>query len=297
MWNSPSKILMVRPAAFGFNAETAENNSFQSRESFSNALVLQQFDHAVLQLRTAGVEVLVIEDLPEPPKPDAIFPNNWFSVVNGQFKRYPMFAANRRLERRDGVKEKIEAFIGRKMELVDWSPYENEGRFLEGTGSLVLDRLYERVYASLSPRTDESLVRQWAAHYDYEAIIFHAHDQEQQAIYHSNVVMGLGEAWAVLCMECVAPEEREMLRTSLQECGKELIEITREQMNAFAGNCMELCNSKGEKLLVMSTTGWNSLHDSQKEKIHSLSTPLLINVSEIERIGGGSIRCMIAELE
>jgi hypothetical protein len=259
--------------------------------------VLQQFDHAVLHLRAAGVEVLVIDDTPTPPKPDAIFPNNWFSVVHGQFQRYPMFAANRRLERRDDVKEKIEAFTGVKLELLDWSPYENEGRFLEGTGSLVLDRLYERVYAALSPRTDEHLVRQWAAHYDYEAVIFHALDLKQQAIYHSNVVMGVGEAWAVLCLECVAPEEREMLRTSLQECGKELIEITFEQMNAFAGNCMELSNGQGEKLLVMSTTGWNSLHPNQKEKIHSLSTPLLINVSEIERIGGGSIRCMIAELE
>jgi hypothetical protein len=297
MWNSPSKILMVRPAAFGYNAETAANNSFQSQAAFSPDLVLQQFDSAVNALREEGIEVLVIDDLLQPPKPDAIFPNNWFSVVQGQFQLYPMFAANRRLERRADVKEKIEAFTGRKMELVDWSLYENEGRFLEGTGSLVLDRLYERVYASLSPRTDESLVRQWAAHYDYEAIIFHAYDGKQQAIYHSNVVLGLGEAWAVLCLECVAPEEHEMLRTSLQECGKELIEITREQMNAFAGNCMELSNGKGEKVMVMSTTGWNSLHDNQKEKIHSLSTPLLINVSEIERIGGGSIRCMIAELE
>jgi hypothetical protein len=297
MWNSPSKILMVRPASFGYNAETAANNSFQNQATFSPDLVLEQFGNALNALRNEGIEVLVIDDLPDPPKPDAIFPNNWFSVVNGKFQLYPMFAPNRKLERRQDMKEKVEAFIGRTLQLEDWSHKENEGIFLEGTGSLVLDRLYERVYASISPRTDKGLVRQWAAHYDYEAIIFQAHDRQQQAIYHTNVVLGLGETWAVVCLECIAPEERKILKRSLQECGKELIEITREQMNAFAGNCMELSNDKGGKLLVMSTTGWSSLHDNQKEKIHSFSTPLIINVSEIERIGGGSIRCMIAELE
>lgn len=297
MWNSPSKILMVRPAAFGYNAETAANNSFQSQAAFSPDLILEQFDNAVNALRNEGIELLVIDDLSHPPKPDAIFPNNWFSVVNGQFQLYPMFAANRRLERRIDVKDQIEAFTGRRLDILDWSPYENEGRFLEGTGSLVLDRLHERVYVSLSPRTDEGLVRQWAAHYDYEAIIFHAYDQKQQAIYHSNVVMGLGEEWAVVCLECVAPDEREMLSTSLQECEKELIEITRIQMNAFAGNCMELSNGKGEKCMVMSFTGWNSLRDTQKTQIEKLCSTLILDVSEIERIGGGSIRCMIAELE
>lgn len=297
MWNSPSKILMVRPAAFGYNVETAANNSFQSQAEFSVDLVLQQFDNAVNALRSEGFELLVIDDLPDPPKPDAIFPNNWFSVVNGQFQLYPMFAPNRRLERRNDVINQAEAFTNRKLELLDWSHFETEGQFLEGTGSLVLDRLYEKVYASLSPRTDESLVRQWAAQYGYEAIVFHAYDEKQQAIYHTNVVMGIGETWAVVCLECVAPDEREMLIESLQECGKKLIEITLEQMNAFAGNCMELGNGEGEKRLVMSTTGWNSLSSDQKSQISCLCSTVLLDVSEIERIGGGSIRCMIAELE
>lgn len=298
----PSTILMVRPAAFGFNTETAKNNFFQSNPSGQSKESIQQnalkeFDAMVAVLQKNGIEVIVIQDSNEPMKPDAIFPNNWVcSLESGKLCVFPMYAKNRREEKRDDIinllTEKY-TFI----DFQDWSEFEAEGRFLEGTGSMMIDQENNIIYACLSERTDASLLEKFANRNGFNAFTFTATDNEGRKIYHTNVMMCLAGQFCILCSESIEDEmERAALKQLLHSTGKKIISIDRVQMNAFAGNMLELKNINGESLLVMSKTAFDSLNTEQLLEIEKFAKPLPIPVPTIEQVEGGSVRCMIAEI-
>jgi hypothetical protein len=296
-----STILMIRPAAFGFNEETASTNFFQHRLSQSSAELqqkaLQEFDAMVQLLKDNGVNVLVAEDTSQPAKPDAIFPNNWISTSpSGTVSIFPMYAPSRRAEKRDDIVKWLAAEFVVK-DLQDWSEYEVEGRFLEGTGSMVIDHDNKMIYASASERTNIAVLEKYAASNKYQAIVFLATDKNYHPVYHTNVVMSLGEDFAVLCEEAI-DEEWELIavRQLLESTGKAIIPITRRQMHSFAGNMLQLQNDKGERLLVMSEAAWQSLRTEQKEMLEAYSKLLPVDVSTIEEVEGGSVRCMMAEV-
>lgn len=296
-----STILMIRPMAFGYNEQTAANNFFQTREGSSQTdaqqqQVLAEFDNMTQQLVDHDIEVIVIEDSADPPKPDAIFPNNWFCTFpSGSFSVFPMYAPNRRPEKRDEVVEWIaENFIVTSFE--DWSEYEAEGHFLEGTGSMVIDHDSNIIYACVSERTSESLLKKFAAAKGFQAISFKAADKNGKPIYHTNVMMCVGEDFAVVCSDAITDEtERIAVTQLLQSTGHELVDISLEQMHSFAGNMLELQNMHGEKFILMSQSAWDSLESSQRERLQSFAKPLAIAVPTIEQ-EGGSVRCMIAEI-
>ena len=296
-----STILMIRPAAFGFNEETATNNYFQSNPDISeeelqkNALI--EFDNMVQTLRSYNINVLVIQDSKEPPKPDAIFPNNWLSTSpDGIVSVFPMYAANRRIEKRDEIVQQLAtAFMVKDVQ--DWSEYEAEGRFLEGTGSMVMDHDNKMIYACVSERTSLSVLEKYAATNRYQAIVFLATDKNGMPVYHTNVMMTLGEDFCVLCEEAIEEEwELIAVRQLLESTNHNIIAITREQMHCFAGNMLPVKNSKGEKYLVLSQTAFNSLRKEQKEMLEAYSTLLPVAVPTIEEVEGGSVRCMMAEI-
>jgi hypothetical protein len=296
-----STILMVRPAAFGFNAETATNNYFQSNPGVSkeelqkNTLV--EFDNMVQALQSHGINVLIIEDTKEPTKPDAIFPNNWLSTSpNGIVSVFPMYAPNRRIEKRDEILEQIaKEFIIRDIQ--DWSEYEAEGRFLEGTGSMVIDYDNKMIYSCVSERTSLSVLEKYAATNGYQAIIFLATDKNGMPVYHTNVMMALGEGFCVLCEEAIEEEwELIAVRQLLESTNHAIIAITRDQMHQFAGNMLQVKNNKGEKFLIMSQAAFNSLRKEQKQMLEAYSTLLPVAVATIEEVEGGSVRCMMAEI-
>jgi hypothetical protein len=294
-----SKVLMIRPLHFMFNAETAVNNSFQVRGDTENLTerAVQEFDVFVLALQKAGIDVTVVEDSPDPHTPDAIFPNNWISFHEGAvYCLYPMFAANRRKERK---KEVIE-LVRRKFhyqQLVDFTGYEADNRFLEGTGSMVLDRDNRIAYACLSPRTDEKVLADFCKKLTYHAAIFHSTDQEGRAIYHTNVMMCVADRYVVICLDSILdPEEKKSVVETIQASGKDIIPISTTQMNHFAGNMLQLENTIGEKILVMSTAAWHSLDSEQKKKLSGYNRILHASLQHIESNGGGSARCMIAEI-
>ncbi len=300
---SARAVLMVRPACFGFNPQTAASNAFQhpggspgGREA--QRLALAEFDALAEALRRAGVEVLIAADTPLPLKPDAIFPNNWVSFhFDGTVALYPMLAPNRRWERREEILEQV-VREGRfhVSRTVDLTHREAEGKFLEGTGSVVLDRTHRVAYASLSPRTDLDVLGEFAQLLDYDLVTFEARDGAAQPVYHTNVVLGLGAGFAVLCGEAIAHvQHREAVLNTLRASGHDIVEISLRQMREFAGNLLEL-ETAGGPVVALSTTAWRSLEAAQRRILESHAAPVTAAIPTIERIGGGGVRCMLAEL-
>lgn len=296
-----STILMVRPAAFGFNEETAANNYFQSNPDIDKEEVQQkalaEFDNMVQMLRNHDINVFIIEDTKEPAKPDAIFPNNWLSTSpNGIVSVFPMYAPNRRIEKRDEILEQVgAAFVIRDVQ--DWTEYEAEGRFLEGTGSMIIDYENKMIYACVSERTSLSVLEKYAATNNFQAIVFLATDKNGMPVYHTNVMMTLGEDFCVLCEEAIEEEwELIAVRQLLESTNHAIIAITREQMHQFAGNMLQVKNNKEEKFLIMSQAAFNSLRKEQKQMLEAYAALLPVAVPTIEEVEGGSVRCMMAEI-
>lgn len=297
---STSHILMIRPVSFGFNEETAASNAFQNRDAVkndANEKAQLEFDGMVNILRENGVEVAVIDDTLEPHTPDSIFPNNWVSFHDdGHIFLYPMQAENRRLERREDIISQLEdEFIAKQ--IIDLSRFENDGKFLEGTGSMVLDRENKIAYACISPRTDREVLNLFCEQAGYKSVIFDAVDEHGKAIYHTNVLMCLGSKFAVICMDSIPnPHEKVMVKDSLLSTHKEIIEISFEQMNQFAGNMLEVKNKAGQSLVVMSQSAYKALDDAQRTVLQQFGKLVYADISTIESIGGGSARCMMAEV-
>ena len=298
-----SNILMIRPVNFGFNPETAESNAFQNadfgkqNENNAQAVALREFDEMVSKLRLAGVNIYVVKDTETPYTPDSIFPNNWISFhANGTLITYPMQAENRRLERREEIIEKISGnfYINRK---IDLSYFEAENKFLEGTGSMVLDRKFKIAYACISPRTHEDVLQEFSSQMSYEIVKFNAVDGSGKQIYHTNVLMCIGDMFAVICLEAIPDlDERLMVRNSLEQSGKRIVEISLDQMNQFAGNMLEIKGNRGEKILVMSSSAYHSLTEQQIDILDDYCTIHHFDLTMIEGNGGGSARCMMAEV-
>ncbi|MBS0388184.1 MAG: amidinotransferase [Proteobacteria bacterium] len=299
-------VLMVRPAAFGYNVQTAASNPHQ-RDRGSDAAAAQaaldEFTGLTQALRSEGVRAVVATDTAQPPKPDAVFPNNWVSFhADGTVVLYPMLAPNRRLERRAELIDqacRAGGFTPRRQ--LDLTAHEQSGRFLEGTGSLVLDHVTRVAYACRSARTDESIALEWARAMDYEAVVFDAVDAHGQAWYHTNVMMWIGSRSAMVCSESIAAADRERVLARLRAAGRELIEIDRAAVNAFAGNMLELATwdeALGDaSVLVMSASARAALAGPLLDRLRGcVDTILAVPVPTIERIGGGSVRCMLAEI-
>lgn len=296
-----NKIMMIRPANFAYNAETAENNSFQTKAKPGDAkkikeLAIEEFDAMVKTLESNGIEVIVIQDTDIPSKPDAVFPNNWISAHGGIVVTYPMFAANRRIERREDIVEKLlDSMKSEKRYSFEY--FEDDDMFLEGTGSMILDRVNKIVYACLSPRTDIRILDKFCVLTGYKGIAFHSFDKGGELIYHTNVMMGLGVDFVVICLDCIKDEkEQKILKKEFLRTGKKIIEITEEQVEQFAGNMLQVLSRDGESHLVMSDAAYNSLTKEQIEEFSVLTNILSIPIPTIEKYGGGSVRCMMAEV-
>jgi len=291
---------MIRPVNFGFNEQTAGSNAFQNRNTEQQQVqdeALKEFDGFVNILRDNGVEVIVIDDTTEPHTPDSIFPNNWVSFhQDGTVFLYPMMAENRRLERREDIISQLEDEFKVK-HVIDLSHFEHEHKFLEGTGSMVLDRENKIAYACLSPRTDKEVLEEFCYNSGYKPVLFHSVDQNGTDIYHTNVLMCIGSSFVVICMDSIKDEaEKEQVLASFKSTQKQVVTITFDQMNHFAGNMLEVQNKEGESLLVMSKSAWDSLGFEQKAILSSFSKPVYADISTIENSGGGSARCMMAEV-
>jgi hypothetical protein len=293
---------MIRPAHFGYNEETAKNNAFQTKTEaidFSNleATARQEFDQMVELLQSKGINVMVIEDTDQPVKPDAVFPNNWISFhENSSIITYPMYAKNRRIERREDIIEKVGQHFNIKNRY-SFEFYEDEDLFLEGTGSMILDRPSKIVYACLSPRTDATLIDKFNVLMGYRSCIFRSVDRSGKDIYHTNVMMALGEDFVVICLESIPDEDsRKELRSLFENTGKQIIEINYAQMEAFAGNMLEVLGSNDKRYLVMSRTAYDSLTNEQIQTLSALTNILAVPIPNIEKHGGGSVRCMMAEI-
>jgi hypothetical protein len=290
---------MIRPVNFGFNAETAVNNAFQveGKDDAAQEKAKQEFEAFAAILQNNDVDVTVIDDSKDPYTPDSIFPNNWISFhEDGTIVLYPMFAVNRRLERKPAVLQEIKnKFIVNKT--IDLSGNENENNFLEGTGSMVLDREKRIAYACLSPRTDYLVLTEFCEKMGYQPEVFDAMDTTGLPIYHTNVMMCVADKYVVICLDAIpAAHERDSVTTTITGSGKEVITITLDQMNHFAGNMLQVNNRKGEKLLVMSSQALNSLTKDQKTTLSTYNTIIHSPLTTIETNGGGSARCMLAEV-
>jgi hypothetical protein len=299
---SAQAILMVRPANFGFNRQTAASNAFQrspdSAQSNYQDLALREFDALSEALQRAGMNVIVADDTQEPIKPDALFPNNWVSFHrDGTVVLYPMLAPNRRTERREEVIRKvIGAGAFRATRTVDLTYRENHGKYLEGTGSLVLDRVHRMAYASLSARTDLDVLGEFAQQLDYELVTFESVDGTGKPVYHTNVMMAIGASFAVVCSASITElRHRDAVHSKLSAAGHEIIDISLEQMHQFAGNLLEL-SAAGSNLIALSTTAWRSLHAQQRRMLERHGRILAADIPVIERCGGGGVRCMLAEV-
>ena len=298
-------ILMIEPVAFGFNTETAVNNYFQQKYTDNSIdiqqLALNEFNLMVETFRAKGINVIVVKDTEQPYTPDSIFPNNWISFhEGGQAVLYPMFAQNRRNERRKDILELIEA-QGKVINNVDdFTFWEEQNQFLEGTGSMVLDRENKIAYAALSERTDKSVFLQFCLVFGYKPVYFSASQlvgEQLLPIYHTNVMMSVADKYALVCINSLEDDkELEMLFDSLEKSGKEVIPISRHQMHCFAGNMLQVQNKQEERFLIMSQTAYDSLQEHQIELLKSYNELIIIPIPTIERIGGGSVRCMIAEI-
>ncbi len=288
---------MVRPARFGFNPQTAETNSFQIPNTNDvHELALQEFDNAVLQFRQAGIHVEVIQDDAANPLPDSIFPNNWFSThPTGQLILYPMMTENRRAERKKEIIELLQK-EHKYNSVTDLSYHELESRYLEGTGSVVIDHETGIVYACISPRTDRDVLLDVCGQLRYIPFVFVAYDRQNKPVYHTNVVMSVGPRVAVCCFDAIHDEnDRNGLWTLLSKSGKTVVPISMAQMESFAGNMLFIQNG-GNNFVAASATAWNSLSENQKQIITADSKPIAVSIPTIEKHGGGSIRCMLAEL-
>jgi len=299
-------ILMIRPVAFRMNEQTAVNNFYQKQLSELTKKdvqerALKEFDVFVQKLRAAGVHVIVVEDTLVPDTPDSIFPNNWISFhEKGTVALYPMFAENRRLERREDILDQLEAEGFEIESIIDYTEAEKENVFLEGTGSLLLDRVNRKAYCALSPRADEDLVIEFCEDLEYTPVIFHAYQTvngERKLIYHTNVMMALGEKFAVICLDAIDDKkERNHLVAQLREDGKEIIAITEEQVNQFAGNMLQVIGKDDQRITVMSEAAFLCLTKEQISRIEASSKILHSDLHTIETAGGGSARCMMAEV-
>ena len=297
-------VLMIRPVRFRTNEETIVNNYFQKGINITqeeiNRKAQQEFDRLVQKLREVGVHVIQVEDIYEQDTPDSIFPNNWISFHNnGDVAIYPMFAENRRRERREDILDIVEE-VGFEIENVfDYTEAENEGIFLEGTGAMVLDRIHRKAYCALSPRASEELFIEFCEDFEYTPVIFRAFqktDGELKPIYHTNVMMALGRTFAIVCLDTIEDKnERKNVLNHLKEDKKEIITISREQVDYYAGNMLEV-KGKEHSYLVMSQTAYQSLTPQQIEAIERHTQILYSDLSTIEICGGGSARCMLAEV-
>ena len=301
MKQSTSNIFLVRPASFNFNKETAVSNTFQNTVELSEEEVknkaLKEFDAFAQRLKDKGVNVMVVEDTEEPKKPDAIFPNNWGSFhSDGTAILYPMATANRQIEKRPEILEQIKEKYD-IADLVDLSKYEAEGKFLEGTGSIIFDHINKIAYAGLSPRTDKDVLLELCNVINYQPVYFTSTDKAGKEIYHTNVMMCVSEKFSVVCLESIKDEnEKQTVIHSLESTGHEIIDISLEQVNHFAGNMLSLLTEKEDEILVMSQSAFDVLTTEQKEAIESYCEPFPMNIKTIETIGGGSARCMISEI-
>ncbi|WP_414648325.1 citrulline utilization hydrolase CtlX [Dinghuibacter sp.] len=289
---------MIRPVNFAFNEQTAVNNAFQEKATAdAQAVAEREFDVFVALLRDAGVEVLVVNDTPEPYTPDSIFPNNWVSFhTDGTVVLYPMFAPNRRLERKQEVLDEIARnfVIRRRLDLSGW---EAKSRYLEGTGSMVLDRDQRIAYACLSPRTDMEVLEDFCGRMEFQPVTFAAADAGGLPIYHTNVMMCVADAYVVICADAISnARERAMVLDQIRLSGKAVVLITLTQMARFAGNMLQVSGASGEKLLVMSSQAFGSLTGEQVAVLGSYNRILHADLSAIETNGGGSARCMMAEV-
>ena len=291
-------LLMIQPVNFGYNTETAVNNSFQ-KNMFENVQqkALQEFNAFVDLLRNNKLDVTVVEDSHTPFTPDSVFPNNWISFHNdGRIFLYPMFAVNRRAERKDAVLDAIKAKF-MCAEIIDLSEWETKGLYLEGTGSMVLDRENKIAYASLSPRTDEKILNKFCRLANYSPVIFRSADSAGMTIYHTNVMMCIADAYAVICLDAIVDvDERHLVISYLQKTKKQIIAITLQQLNCFAGNMLQIKNADGELLLVMSDQAYQSLTAEQTQLLQKYNRIIHTSLLTIETVGGGSARCMLAEI-
>lgn len=296
-----NKIVMVRPALFFFNKETAVNNHYQHFDDEKveniNEKALKEFDTLAKKISEKGVEVNIIQDTLDISTPDSIFPNNWFSShQEGLLFFYPMFAENRRQEL-EKFRNKMYDIIGRKsLKIVDYSLQTKDNIFLEGTGSIVLDRKNKKAYCSLSQRSNEKLFKKFCEEIKYKPVVFRAF-QDGYPVYHTNVLMSIGENRAIICLQAITDKsEREIVKKELEESKKEIIEISLEQVKNFLGNTLELIGKDKKRFVVMSETAYKSLTEEQKNKILKDTEILYSNVETIEYYGGGSVRCMIGEI-
>ena len=296
-------VLMVEPIAFGYNSQTAQNNYFQveQKEADIQEKALQEFNNFVKKLRAKGIQVITIKDTLEPHSPDSIFPNNWVSFhEDGRVALYPMFAMNRRVERRSDILDTLRDEGFNITEVNDFSNSEKEDKFLEGTGSMIFDHDFKIAYGSVSLRLDEGLFRDFCEKFGYTPVVFHSFQNvgnQRLPIYHTNVMMCVAEQFVVICLDCIDDElEREKVQEVIKSTNKEVIEISEEQMHQFAGNMLQVQNEEGTQFLVMSQTAYKSLTKEQIEKIESYCEIIYADLNTIELNGGGSARCMLAEV-
>ena len=306
MNQTTNSILMIRPVAFRMNEQTAVNNYYQKvldnlLPATVNAKAQEEFDAFVNKLRSVGVNIIVVDDTVSPDTPDSIFPNNWISFhETGDVVLYPMFAENRRAERREDILDILEDHGFVINEIMDYTSAEEDGFYLEGTGSIVLDRENGKAYCALSPRADEELFIEFCEDFEYSPVIFEAFQTvngERKLIYHTNVMMCIGDTFAVICADCIDDKkERKMVLDSLKGDGKEIILITEAQVNNFAGNMLEVLGADDRRYLVMSNSAYQSLTKKQIAQLEEHLTILSSSLDTIEACGGGSARCMMAEV-
>lgn len=306
MKQTANTVLMIRPVAFRMNEQTTTNNYYQKELSGQlpatiNAKAQQEFDGLVGQLQSVGVHVIVVDDTLETDTPDSIFPNNWITFhENGDVVFYPMFAENRRLERREEILDVLEDKGFHIENIVDYTSAEEDGFFLEGTGSLVLDRSNAKAYCALSPRSDEELAIEFCEDFDCAPVLFEAFqtvEGERKLIYHTNVMMSIGETFAVICADCIDDKkERKMVLDNLRTDNKEIILISESQVNRFAGNMLEVRGADDKPYVVMGTAAYQSLTPKQIARIEKHAGIIYSSLDTIEACGGGSARCMMAEV-
>lgn len=298
-------ILMVAPDSFGYNIQTASSNSFQNKPAdvpeTLRKRALNEFNAMTQKLSDLGVDLLILRNDNEIDTPDAVFPNNWFATYDdGTVILFPMLSENRRLERsRETLEEVFDSSDLAVSKYVDYSEYENQGLILEGTGSLVLDRKNNTVYAIESERTNKILFERYCSDMNIppeNRVFFHAHDENGNPIYHTNVIMSIGDGFAVICSECIESRETADVISRLRTSGLEVIDITFSQLKNFCGNILNVKNIQGESLIVMSSRAFSSFTATQLEVLRKYGTPVDVNIDTIETVGGGSARCMMAEI-
>ncbi len=302
-----STLLMVRPTSFHYNEQTAANNYYQKVLSgvdvdMAQERALAEFDNFVSKLMDHGIQVIVVQDTDSSDTPDSIFPNNWVSFhEDGRTGLYPMFAENRRAERRLDILDLLtESYHFEIKEKVDFTGHEDEGHFLEGTGSVLLDRQHNIAYAALSERTDERVLKAFCERFTYSPVSFMAYQStkgQRLPIYHTNVMMCLAEEFAVICADSIDDlQEKETVLSTLRATGKEIMTISEDQVRHFAGNMLQVMNNEEERFMVMSSSAYHSLEAAQKELITAHCPIIHSSLDTIEALGGGSARCMMAEI-